>query len=67
MANKKFDKMKYDVKYVQQNYDQILFKVPKGCKEILKDIALDKGTSVTQIVVEALENYYDIDLHEKIK
>ena len=62
----------YTAKYIKENYDQILFKVPKGKKALLKeeaavrDIRDSKGqVSVSRMIVLALEKQYGLDLHTK--
>ena len=64
-----FDQTKYISEYVKANYDQVMIKVPKGKKAILKKLATDhnitddKGKiSVNRMVIEAVEEKYKIDL-----
>lgn len=64
-----FDQNKYIDEYVKNNYDRVVIKIPKGKRDILKRIAVernitdDKGkVSVTRMIVEAVEEKYGIDL-----
>ena len=64
-----FDENKYKARYAKENYDQISIKVPKGKKETLRQLAMDldirdnKGLiSVTRLIINALEQTYNIDL-----
>lgn len=58
----KFDKNKYETEYKRQNYDRLTVMVPKGKGDILKEYAMVRGTTVSKLIVEALEMYYLIDL-----
>ena len=62
----------YTSNYTKENYDQVLFKIPKGKKELLKqeteirDIRDSQGKlSVSRMIVLALEKQYGLDLHTK--
>lgn len=57
-----FDKVEYDNGWRRANRDRIAFEVPKGKKAILQDIAKKQGKPMSEIIVEALEAYYKIDL-----
>lgn len=64
-----FNQNQYVSEYVKANYDQVMVKVPKGKKAILKQLAQDnhitddKGKiSVNRMIIEALEEKYHIDL-----
>lgn len=64
-----FDQQKYITDYVRNNYDQVMVKVPKGKKAILKQLATDnnitddKGKiSVNRMIIEAVEEKYKVDL-----
>ena len=58
-------KKQYNLKYHKETYDIIGFKIPKGTKTILQSIATEKNASIKEIIVEALEYYYNIDLTTK--
>ena len=67
-----FDSNKYQAGFVRDNYDQILFKVPKGNKQKLKDLAIEldirdpKGLiSVSKLITNAIEAHYGIDITSK--
>lgn len=62
----------YTSNYTKENYDQVLFKIPKGKKELLKqeaeirDIRDSQGKlSVSRMIVLALEKQYGLDLHTR--
>lgn len=57
-----FDQQKYIREFTKENYDRIEFLVPKGRKNEVKQFAKLRGKSVTELVVEALESYYRINL-----
>lgn len=64
-----FDQTKYIDEYVKENYDRVVFKIPKGKKELLKhkaqelNITDDKGKlSVSRLIIEAVEQTYNLDL-----
>ena len=62
-----FDKSKYDSEFAKNNYDRVIFTIPKGCKEELKQVAIDNGLSVNQLIIQTLEDTYFVDLHTKRK
>lgn len=49
------------------NYDQIAFRVPKGNKTALQLEAAKRGKTMNEIIVEALEAQYGLDLSKKTK
>lgn len=57
-----FDKTKYQNDYVRENYDRVTVLIPKGKRDDIKRLAKSKGMSANQLIVEALESYYGIDL-----
>lgn len=57
-----FDKQRYDNEYKKYNYDKILFEVPKGKRQILKDYAKKNGISVKEMIVTAIESTYGLNL-----
>lgn len=57
-----FDQIKYIQDFNKENYDRVEFNVPKGRKAELKRFAKNKGRSMTELVIEALESYYKINL-----
>ena len=57
-----FDQNQYINDWKRQNYDEVRVLIPKGKKETIKKMAKEKGLSVSRFIVEALENYYHIDL-----
>ena len=67
-----FDKIEYKIEHRKNNYDQVVFQLPKGKRELLKqeaeirDIRDSKGKlSVSRMIVLALEKQYGLDLHTK--
>lgn len=57
-----FDQNQYINEYKRENYDRLSILIPKGRKKDIKTIADSKGVSVSQLVVEALETCYNLDL-----
>ena len=64
-----FDQSKYITDYVRDNYDQVMVKVPKGKKAVLKQLATDHNItddrgkiSVNRMIIEAVEEKYKVDL-----
>lgn len=60
-----FDQLKYIDEYKRQNYDRIGLLVPKGKGKVIKDLAKAQGKSISQVVVEALENQYSVNLSKE--
>lgn len=52
-----FDQNRYNADYKKANYDQLRIYVPKGYKNRLKELAALKGQSMTQWVIDALEEH----------
>lgn len=48
------------------NLEQVAFRVPKGYKDIIKQYAETKGTSVNQLIVDLLEKEMGIDLSKPL-
>lgn len=46
---------KANAKYVKNNYDTIITRVPKGKKQVIKDFATSKGKSLNEFVNEAID------------
>jgi len=59
-----FDNNSYQTEYKRQHYDTIRALVPKGRGNAVKALAKEQGKSVSQVIVEALEGYWKIDLSE---
>lgn len=64
-----FDQNKYNDDYTRENYDRLSLKIPKGKKEILRELAKehnivdDKGkVSITRLLMESVEQVYGVDL-----
>lgn len=64
-----YNHSQYTAGYTKANYDQVMVKVPKGKKAVLKELAQKhnitdhKGqVSVTRMIVEAIEEKYGVDL-----
>ena len=67
-----FDQTEYITGYIKENYDRVEIRVPKGKRQILKDLATqynfrdDKGKlSVSKLVLDAVEEKYGVDLTTK--
>lgn len=57
-----FDQNRYISDFKKENYDQMAFLVPKGKRKIIKDFANKQGLSISQLVIQALEEQYKLDL-----
>lgn len=64
-----FDQTEYVTNYIRDNYDQVMVKIPKGKKAILKRVATQRNitdakgrVSVNRMIIEAIETQYGIDL-----
>lgn len=57
-----FDQSKYVSQYSRENYDTLRFIVYKGNGKRIKQLALDKGISMSALIVNALEKTYNLDL-----
>lgn len=42
-------------KYIKNNYDQIIIRVPKGDRERCKSFAAEQGKSLNSLVIELIE------------
>lgn len=60
-----FDATGYKSEYAKQNYDRLLLTIPKGRKAELKAEADIRGISINQLIIDALEHYYRLDLSKK--
>lgn len=54
-------------KYVKNNYDKILFTIPKGKREVLKDFAEAQGESVNSYIKQAVKQRIKADTGEDIE
>ena len=57
-----FDQIGYIADYNKANYDVVRATVPKGQAKDIKAFAKSKGVSVSQLIVQALEDCYGLDL-----
>lgn len=57
-----FDMNAYQKDYQRQNYDRVVALVPKGRGKDIKALAIAQGKSVSQVIVEAMEAYWRLDL-----
>lgn len=57
-----FDQIQYKNAYNRDNYDRVTILFPKGKGKVIKDFAKSKGKSTTQVVIEALEEFYRLEL-----
>lgn len=60
-----YEKYSYNNDYTRDNYDRINLIVPKGKREVIKAKAAERGVSVSQLVIDALEGYYKLDLSKR--
>lgn len=59
-----FDKLEYDSQYIKTHYHRTPFVVPKGAKAELQQAADDRGVSMTQLILSAIEQKYGVSLTE---
>ena len=57
-----FDKISYNNDYTRKNYDVIRALVPKGKGKDVKAYAKSQGKSVSQLIIDALESHYSLNL-----
>lgn len=57
-----YDKASYNKAYNAATYHAVTAYIPKARKEALKAAAAERGLTVSQLVVRALEDYCKIDL-----
>ena len=57
-----FKQSQYITDFKKENYDRIVFEVPKGGKEIIKDLAKQNNKSVSALITATLEKQYNIKL-----
>lgn len=57
-----FNQTKYISEYKKAHYDKIVFHIPKGKKEVLKEAADRAGKSVTRLIIDSIEKQNHIDL-----
>ena len=48
-----------------ENYDRITFRIPKGNKTALQLEAAKRNMTVNDLVIEAVEKQYNLDLSKK--
>ena len=57
-----FQKVEYDKEYAKKNYDEIELNSVKGTRQLLKVLAENKGISVNQLVIGAVEKKFRLDI-----
>lgn len=57
-----FDKSAYTDGYTKEHYDIVRAWLPKGKKDTVKAIAAERGLTVSQVIVRAIEETYNVDL-----
>ena len=57
-----FDKVEYDNRFQRENYDRMSVLMPKGRGIQVKMAAAARGLSVSQLIAQALESQYNLDL-----
>ena len=53
---KKFNQIQYQNDYIRERYDRIIFLVPKGEKEALKETAQSLGMSMNEFIRSAVKD-----------
>lgn len=71
-SNSGFDQVKYIDDFKNAHYDRCTIFLPKGAKSFLRKYAEDNHiynergkVSLNAMIIEAIEQYYHIDLHKK--
>lgn len=59
-----FDQHQYNNDYTRAHYDKVSVLFPKGKAAEIKQAARDKGLSISQFIVEAVETQYGLDLRK---
>lgn len=57
-----FDQTAYVAAYRKENYDRIYLQIPKGRKAEIKKEAKNRGLTINQFIVTAIEEHYGMDL-----
>lgn len=65
MISLAFDQIKYNTEYSKSHYKTIRVVVPLERAFVLKEIANQTGKSVSQSIIDAIEYYYNVDLHTR--
>lgn len=60
-----FNQTEYIDEWNRKNIDRVTIKIPKGKKNVLKTLADKHNTSVNQLVINAVEEQYNVDLTTK--
>lgn len=56
------DIQKYKNQYDKDNYYKVSFRIPKEKKAVLRELSETKHKSVNQLIIDAIEKYYHVDL-----
>ncbi len=62
-----FDQIKYNNDYTRTHYKRLSVLIPQDKAAALQSLAQQKGKSMNQLIVDALEGFYQIDLKREIK
>lgn len=57
-----FDQIGYITQFSKENYDVIRATIPKGKRKVVRECATAKGVSISRLIVDALEQCYNLDL-----
>ena len=60
MDNREFDQIAYQNSYNKENYDRITLMLPKGSKARLKELAEERGTTLSGLLKEVLHKEFGI-------
>ncbi len=60
-----FNKNAYDNEYQKNHYDKITFNIPKGKKELIKQLAEREGVSISTLFIEAVEDKFFINIRKE--
>ena len=58
-------KFEYQNQYNQENYFKIALRIPKEKREMLQELAKMEKVSMNKLIINAIEQFYGIDLSRK--
>ena len=58
-------RFEYQNEYNKENYFKVALRIPKEKKEMLQELARLEKTSVNKLIINAIEQFYGVDLSKK--
>ena len=62
---KHMSRFEYQNEYNQKNYFKVALRIPKEKKEVLQELAKLEKVSVNKLIINAVEQFYNVDLSRK--